>query len=107
MITLEDKHILITGASKGLGSVCAKALEAQGARLVLMARSADKLEEVRLSLLSPETHLSIPLDLTDMSQLREGINKAKSFLGDIAVVLHVAGGGLGLRDPLFGSDGLI
>ncbi|OGL46312.1 MAG: hypothetical protein A2W05_11700, partial [Candidatus Schekmanbacteria bacterium RBG_16_38_10] len=107
MITLEDKHILITGASKGLGSVCAKALAAQGARLVLMARSEGKLDEVRLSLNRPGMHLSIPLDLTDMSQLSEGIKKAKSFLGDIDVVLHVAGGGLGLRDPLLDADGLI
>lgn len=107
MFTLEGKHILITGASKGLGSVCARALAAHGARLALMARSTDKLEEVRLSLPSPEKHLSVPLDLTDMSQLREGISKAKSFLGDIDIVLHVAGGGLGLRDPLLDADGLI
>lgn len=104
---IEGKNILITGASKGLGAVCARALAAQGARLALLARSADKLEEVRLSLLSPEKHLSVPLDLTDMSKLREGINKAKCFLGDIDVVLHVAGGGLGLRDPLLDADGLI
>lgn len=106
MIKLKDKHLLITGASKGLGSVCAKALAEQGARLVLMARSKEKLDEVRLSLDRPEMHLSIPLDLTDMSQLSEGIKKAKSFLADIDVVLHVAGGGLGLRDPLLDADGL-
>ena len=106
MIKLKDKHLLITGASKGLGSVCAKALAGQGARLVLMARSKEKLDEVRLSLDRPETHLSVPLDLTDMSQLSEGVKKAKSFLADIDVVLHVAGGGLGLRDPLLDADGL-
>lgn len=106
MIKLKDKHLLITGASKGLGSVCAMALAEQGARLVLMARSKEKLDEVRLSLDRPEMHLSIPLDLTDMSQLSEGIKKAKSFLADIDVVLHVAGGGLGLRDPLLDADGL-
>lgn len=103
---LKRKSIIITGASKGLGSVCAKALADQGARLVLMARSKEKLEKVRLSLDCPEMHLSIPLDLTDMSQLSEGIKKAKSFFADIDVVLHVVGGGLGLRDPLLDADGL-
>lgn len=107
MIKLLDKHIVITGASKGLGLVCAKALADQWAHLVLMARSEEKLEEVRLSLNHPEKHLSIPLDLTDMGQLKEGIKKAKSFLTDIDVVLHVAGGGLGLREPLLDADGLI
>lgn len=107
MINITDRRILITGASKGLGSVCAKALADQRAHLVLMARSEEKLEEVRLSLNSPETHFSISLDLTDMTQLQKGVDEAKTFLGDIDVVLHVAGGGLGLRDPLLSSDDLI
>jgi len=104
---LENKRIVITGASKGLGSVCAKVLAGSGTRLVLIARSEEKLETVRLSFDCPEVHLSIPLDLTDMVQLREGIEKAKIFLGNVDVVLHVAGGGLGLRDPLLSSDDLI
>lgn len=104
---LEGKRVIVTGASKGLGSVCVKALADHGAHLVLMARSEEKLEAVRLSSKNPEKHLSIPFDLTDMRQLNTGIKKAKEFLGDIDVVLHVIGGGLGLRDPLLGVDDLI
>lgn len=105
--SLEGKRVVITGASKGLGSVCAKALADHDAHLVLMARSEEKLEAVRLSSRNPEKHLSIPLDLTDMGQLNEGIKKAKEFLGNIDIVLHVIGGGLGLRDPLLYADDLI
>jgi len=101
---LDNKNIIITGASKGLGSVCAKALAEHGAKLVLMARSEEKLERLRASLHHPQKHLGISLDLTDVGQIQQGINKAKEFLGDINVILHVAGGGLGLRDPLLGSD---
>lgn len=104
---LEGKRVVVTGASKGLGSLCAKALADYGAHLVLLARSAEKLEEVRLSIKDPEKHLSIPLDLTDRRQLNEGIKKAKEFLADIDVVLHVIGGGLGLRDPLLDADSLL
>ena len=50
MIDLNGKKILITGASKGLGLVCAKLLDKEGAHLVLMARSINKLEEIRKSL---------------------------------------------------------
>lgn len=104
---LKNKHIVITGASKGLGSVCAKALADCNACLVLMARTGEKLERVRNSLKHPKKHLSVTIDLEDMNQLREGIKKAKEFLGDIDVVLHVVGGGLGLRDTFLRADDLI
>jgi len=106
MFNLKDKGIIITGASRGLGSVCAQALAEQGARLVLMARSEDKLEDVRISCSDSDRHLCLALDLTDAKQLYDGINKTKEFLGDIDVVLHVAGGGLGLRDPLISPEDL-
>lgn len=106
-VNLNNKHVLITGASKGLGSVCAKALADAAASLVLIARSEEKLEEVRRSCKSPKKHLSIASDLTDMKKLHESIRRARKFLGEIDVVLHVVGGGLGLQDPLLSSDDLI
>lgn len=39
-----NKTILITGASSGIGEACARKFASEGARLVLVARSADKLE---------------------------------------------------------------
>ena len=47
---LKNKKILITGASRGLGEICARALADQDAFLVLMARSKDKLEKIHNSL---------------------------------------------------------
>ena len=43
----QEKSILITGASRGLGYVCAQEFEKKGARLVLAARSLDKLEQLK------------------------------------------------------------
>lgn len=95
---MRNKRILITGASKGLGAVAAQAFAERGARLVLMARSRDKLEEVRESCKDPERHLSIPLDLLEMKEIEPAVRKGREFLGGIDVVLHAAGGGLGLKD---------
>lgn len=107
MINVENKRILVTGASRGLGSVCAKALADYGAHLVLMARSGEELENVRMGCKDHAKHLSIPLDLTDFKDLRKGIKKTREFFGEIDTVLHVVGGGLGMKDPLLSSDRLM
>ena len=104
MSKLQGKRVLVTGASKGLGAVAAPALAEQGAKLVLMARTHDKLEAVRRTCPFPEKHLSLSLDLLDMEELRAGVQRAQEFLGGIDVVLHAAGGGLGFRDPLLSSS---
>jgi short-subunit dehydrogenase len=43
---LAGKTVLITGASQGLGAATARAMAAQGAEVLLLARSEDKLREV-------------------------------------------------------------
>ena len=95
---MHNRKILITGASKGLGAVAAQAFAERGARLVLIARSEDKLQQVRLSCNNPERHLCIAVDLLEMNFIEHAIREAQAFLGGIDVVLHVAGGGLGLKD---------
>jgi uncharacterized protein (TIGR00369 family) len=42
-LELQDKHVLITGASRGIGLACARAFLREGARLTLVARDEDTL----------------------------------------------------------------
>jgi 3-oxoacyl-[acyl-carrier protein] reductase len=107
MFSLQGRRILITGASRGLGSVCAKAFAADGAKLALMARSVEALEAVRLSCERPAEHVAIAVDLTDDAGLEAKLNEATGFLREIDAVLHVAGGGLGLREPLISAADLL
>lgn len=107
MSGIEGKKILITGASRGLGSIAAKAFSALGGELVLLARSKEQLEIVAHSCQQPDKHAVVAVDLLDVSAIAGAINEAANFLGHIDVVLHVAGGGLGLRDPLLKAADLV
>jgi 3-oxoacyl-[acyl-carrier protein] reductase len=107
MISLERKNILITGASKGLGAVCARGFAEQGARLALVARSRELLEGVVQSCADPERHTLIAADLLNLEAIPATVDQVMGFLGRIDAVLHVAGGGLGLREPLIAAPDLL
>jgi 3-oxoacyl-[acyl-carrier protein] reductase len=107
MTTLDGKNILITGASRGLGAVCARAFAEQGAKLALLSRSHELLEKVIQGCMWPERHTLIAADLLNLNTIPAAVEEAMLFLGRIDVVLHVAGGGLGLREPLIAAADLL
>ncbi|GEM_PF-2798209 len=44
---LKDKTVIVTGASRGLGEACSKALVQKGARVFGLARSLNKLNKIQ------------------------------------------------------------
>ncbi|HET7606072.1 MAG TPA: SDR family NAD(P)-dependent oxidoreductase [Sphingomicrobium sp.] len=76
---LEGKLALVTGASRGIGAATAEALAAEGAHVVLVARTASALEEVEERIHQAGGTATIaPLDLTD----GESIGKIAVAIGE-------------------------
>lgn len=93
---------LITGASSGIGAATARAAAAAGYRLVLAARSADKLEALAEELGGPDHALAVPTDVTSFADNEALAAAALERFGRIDVVFANAGFG-GKRS--FGNDG--
>ena len=87
---LKGQHILVTGASRGIGLGISSFLLEQGCRLSVSSRSYSNL----LSSFSEDSHVSlIPCDLTDPSQTNELIIKAIDTNGPLdGIVCNVGSG---------------
>ncbi len=85
---LKDKTILITGASSGIGHALATELAYQGARLVLAARRADRLSELKnsLGLLSQNVIVS-KCDVTNARDLEQAVEQAHLNFGRLDIVI--------------------
>lgn len=93
-LQLEEKHVLITGGSKGIGFACAAGFLAERSKLTLVARSRDSLDAARIELLSkwPTAQIFVvSADLTDASRARQALDEAEKALGSIDVVVNSAG----------------
>lgn len=86
--SLKGKVALITGASSGIGEATARALDKEGVRLALVARSANKLAALATEL---GDALAIPADLAEAEQLEAAVAKALEHFGHIDILLPNAG----------------
>ncbi len=92
---IKDRLALVTGCSRGIGRGIAKGLASEGARVILVARSADALEALRRELPSPDKHTVVAVDLMadgGIQKLAEAINK----LGNLDIMVHNLGGSAGV-----------
>ncbi len=90
-MTLKDRVALITGASQGIGRATALLFAERGARVVLAARSADKLAavEVEIKQAGGES-LAVTLDVSDEEQVKSGIKQALEHFGHIDILVNNA-----------------
>ena len=89
---LRGKRMVITGCSSGIGRAVAEGAAARGARLVLAARSTDKLEEVASQLRQTGVEaLAVTADVTGEEDRRRLIDTAVGHLGGLDVLVNNAG----------------
>jgi NADP-dependent 3-hydroxy acid dehydrogenase YdfG len=88
----DDKVFLITGASSGIGAATARRAAQDGFRLVLAARSVDKLEALAGEL-GDERALAVACDVTDWGQQQAMVAQALERFGRLDVAFANAGFG--------------
>ena len=90
--TFEDKVVVVTGASKGIGFACADAFARAGARVALVSRSRANLDAA-LARIAGARHapLAIAADLRDAAEAARAMAEAEATLGAIDVLVNSAG----------------
>ncbi|HVR09346.1 MAG TPA: SDR family oxidoreductase [Thermoanaerobaculia bacterium] len=88
---VHGKGVVITGASRGLGAALAQVLARQGARLALVARGEQALDEVAGAIRAAggEAH-AIAADVGAKDDVYPIAGAAASLVGDVEVVVHNA-----------------
>lgn len=91
---LKDKRVLITGASSGIGRSLAEQLASAGARLVLAARSEDRLKAVAQAVASQAPGRpvqTIPADVTIEADRARLLDQTQSRWGGLDILINNAG----------------
>ncbi len=89
---LQGRRILVTGASSGIGRCLARQLADAGARLVVAARSEDRLHELARELNRPAGDvLVVPADITQEADRQNVLDQAALQWGGLDVLINNAG----------------
>lgn len=86
---IQDRIILITGASEGIGRACVEEFRRRGGRIALVARSKDKLERA-----AAPGDLIIAADLLQPEDRKEAVQRCLEHFGRIDILVNNAGQGL-------------
>lgn len=90
MYALKDKTAIITGASAGIGEAVARLFSAEGANIVLLARTRGLLERVA-STLDQKRVAIYPLNVTDHAAFGKMLGEVKERWGTINYLINNAG----------------
>jgi short-subunit dehydrogenase len=88
---LDGAVIIVTGASSGIGAATARMAAGRGAKVVLAARRADRIDALAAEL--PDS-LAVPTDLRDPAQIAQMVAATLDRFGRVDVLVNNAGQGL-------------
>jgi len=87
---IKDRVFIVTGASSGIGLATAVALSSRGAKVALLARSTDALEELACQLPGSQP---VTVDMTQFDRVREAVRVVHAHYGRIDGLVNNAGRG--------------
>lgn len=91
-MTFQDKIIVITGASSGIGRSSATEFAKKGAKLVLVSRTKEKLEQVKQNLAQFNSEIMIcTCDVSNKDQVKTMANQVIEKFGKIDILVNNAG----------------
>ncbi len=88
---LEGKTAIITGASSGIGKEISLKLGEEGCKLVICARSENKLKTLKDKLDNKMDVLVVPTDVRVEEQVKTMVQDAAKYFGDIDILINNAG----------------
>ncbi|KUP25928.1 SDR family oxidoreductase [Paenibacillus sp. DMB5] len=92
MSNIQDKVVIITGASSGIGEAAAKELASKGAKVVLSARREDRLKQLQYEIQASGGQAVYKVtDVTSREQMEQLAAFAISEFGQIDVLVNNAG----------------
>lgn len=86
-----DRHAVVTGASRGIGSTIAAALAARGARVSLLGRNARNLDTVAAAIGGAGRAVALTADVTDADSVSAAFEKARAHFGPVNILINNAG----------------
>ncbi len=89
-VGIENKVVVITGASSGLGEAAARRLASDGAKLVLGARRLDRLQAIADDL-ELDKEAVVQMDVTRCEEVQGLVDQAVAMHGRIDVMINNAG----------------
>ena len=90
MSFLENKTVLITGATSGIGRAASIAIASQGARIIILARNSEKAAEL-LAELPGQGHLFFLCDMMSIAEIRRVTEQVKSAVSRLDILINNAG----------------
>ena len=87
----KDKVIIVTGASSGIGLSTARLFASFGSKVVMAARSIDKLEQFRNEMPEPANVLCVKTDVTVEEDCKNLIEETIKKFGRIDILINNAG----------------
>lgn len=85
------RHVVVTGASRGIGSTIAANLATQGARVSLFGRNAENLHAVSKAVGGTSVAAPLVTDVTDAESVAAAFARAREHFGPVHILINNAG----------------